>query len=141
MRFSLRSLFFLMAGVAVYCALLFAEPTWIGMISMPILTLMILPVAVGGIVYTRGAWQAFWIGCTVGTGLVILIMFLFSSGIIFSVSNGDDDWQFRLIYAILHGLILINGAIVGGVRWFCTRGQLEKSAPANAETVLIEDQG
>lgn len=141
MRFSLRSLFFLMAGVAVYCALLFAEPTWIGMVSMPILTLMILPVAVGGIVYTRGAWQAFWIGCAAGIGLMILMLLTFSSGIFFSLSSGDEVWQFRLIYAILHGLILISGAIVVGVRWFCKRGQLEKSAPDNAETVLIEEQG
>ena len=138
MRFSLRSIFILMAGVAVYTALLFARPDAIAGVTMSILSALLLPITVGGVIYAQNAWRAFWIGCAVGILPMTFLMLMTGGGYFFIFNDMDDASSFRTLFAILHGYILLNGLIVVGVRWFCLHRLSKQSAAPNNPTEIHE---
>ena len=61
MRFSLLSLLSLVGGVSVYCGLMFATPVALSLIGLKLIGVCVPPVVVGGIIYGRDPWRAFWI--------------------------------------------------------------------------------
>ncbi|HQU45326.1 MAG TPA: hypothetical protein PK867_21095 [Pirellulales bacterium] len=64
-QFTLRWIFVLTAAVAALCGQAFAFPDWLAEIVWIMVTLSLPSVFVAGIVYARGAGQAFSIGALV----------------------------------------------------------------------------
>lgn len=98
LQFSIRSLLLLTAAVAGLAWIFFAPPHWLGVLVLYFAYLMLPAVAVAGVVYHRGAWQAFFIGMlpwVVGITIFCWIMIVddfprFGSGRIFDWPNGGD---------------------------------------------------
>ena len=73
-QFSTRTLFILTAAAAgvvwIYCA----PPQWAGLIVLYLVFLLLPAAVLAGIIYHRGRWQAFFIGCAPWT--VVITFFL-----------------------------------------------------------------
>lgn len=122
MRFSLRTLLVGVTLAAIYCGVLFGLPASIANVVLAVLSVVLPSFIVGGIVYSREAWRAFWIGCAAG-GLPLGLYL--NLGVVLPMYSGLDDsndW-YRYLMATWHGAIVVNGIIVVAVRWICTRSR------------------
>ncbi len=137
MRFSLRSLFSGIAAAALYCCVLFVVPPEVSSVCMVVMTLLALPIIVGGIVYSCGTWRAFWIGCAVGYGPISVYSVPTMLWSFMPIVSGEEGSEYVLSYALaaFHCFIVFNGGIVVLVRWTCKR----RGADANVAIRQEED--
>ncbi len=118
MRFSLSSLLSIVAVMAAYCGVLFACPPDLSVAVLAIASCFLPALVIGGVIYARGAWQAFWIGSAVGVGPIIMRL---SFPALIPIYTGDT--YPGLAYAYCHLALLLSGASVVAVRWLCTSGK------------------
>ena len=110
MQFSLRALLSFVTLLAVYLAVVFAIPSGVGYVCLMLATVALLPVIVTGVVYDRGFWRTFWIGCAAAGVLPLLIMFVFGSGVIYyDFTSGEELRTHVYIIATGHGLVVLSG--------------------------------
>ncbi len=137
MQFSLRALFVALTLAAVYCGVLFGLPTSIGNRFVSLFSIFLPAVIIGGVVYSRETWRAFWIGCAVGG----VPLFLYaSSGVISPTYAGreDPDRWYTYFFAIWHCVIVVNGLIVITMRWIYTRNRPPEGAIYSPPTEVPE---
>src|SRR5262245_4458743 len=106
MQFSIRALLILTTAVAGLAWTLFAPPQWVGLWALYFVYLMLPAAVLTGIIYHRGAWQAFFIGCAPGTLLVayftwIVLATQFTGFSLFSLdlSASADELIMQKLYA------------------------------------------
>jgi hypothetical protein len=109
MQFSLRWIFVVTACVAIVCGQAVAFPDGLAEVVGLVVTLFLPTVFVTGIVYARGAIQAFWIGALVW--FVTAWMAFFSLGQIAILDGGRIDLCLCWLLAGASGML----AVV--VRW------------------------
>jgi len=122
MRFSLRSLFIVIACTSIYCAVVFAIPVVLSFLALTVMTLLFPPIAVGGIVYGRGAWRAFWIGCAASGFVPCFIAAYMGTTVSAMLLLGDYDSEdvnrwYCAGLAFCHALVVVYGMIVVAMRW------------------------
>lgn len=150
MQFSLRAFLIFVGLFSVYCGLTFALPVALSMLGLTLLTFFIPPLIVGGIIYSRGAMRAFWIGCA-ASGFIPLIVALYLgvsvTFLAFSDSGDLEDggrWYCAGL-AFCHVLVAVYGMIVVAMRWF-SRGfrpaETQREAPTTSvihRRVIIDE--
>ncbi|HZN35678.1 MAG TPA: hypothetical protein VFB80_17735 [Pirellulaceae bacterium] len=83
-QFSTRTLFILTAAVAGLAWVFFAPPQWVGLMVLWLLYWLLPAAALAGIVYHRGAWQAFFIGTAPWAVGVAIFLWIWAI---------DDGWR------------------------------------------------
>ena len=152
MQFHIRTLLIVMVAVSLLCGLVFAAPP---IVCLPVL-IMILWVCpavwLNGIVYGRGAWQAFFIGGFIA-GLAPHLGALYYSvnivGSFFVTNTWDELWDELLEVAetpyanlqfavplLAPGLFAFLGGITGAVTYW----MLQPSANPSPEGPLAADE-
>ena len=116
----------------MYCALLFAMPPAIRFGGLILVSVVLIPVIVGGIVYARGAWRAFWIGCATGASPMAWY-FAIGAVAFIPVYQGQESHEFRYMLAGCHLLTLVDGVVVVIVRWICVRQSKDKGVANRTE--------
>lgn len=141
MRFSLWNLFVFISAAAVYLAVAFTAPVMVSVFAQVLLSLLLVPVAVTGIVYDRGYGRTFWIGC-VGFAAVPYLMALSSSftfGMLLTLEDladatDEDSRSFVVVFAVFHTLTLVSGILAVLTRWLIERRR--RAASPNAAVPL-----
>jgi len=132
MRFSLRSLFFCTALVAVICGALVLPKGW-PVLAVPALALILLAAAVAGAVYASGGRRAFCIGYAVAGSWIVFytVMYPFLAIIdgprgfgrlleqLTDPANYEPLWGWRAIFAAYLIVNVVGGLTAVGVRWMC----------------------
>ena len=128
MQFSLRALFLVVSLSAVFCGILFALPVALSLIVLTLLSFLLPPLVVGGIVYGRDGVRAFWIGCAVSGFVSTFVASIWRFVVCIEMIEGNPwflpvNEEVRWIVAILasfHLLIFFSGgAIVVVMRRLC----------------------
>ncbi|WP_442481253.1 hypothetical protein [Aeoliella sp. SH292] len=105
MRFSLLKLLVLTTAVAVYAAAVFALPWGIGLLVLASVLLITPALFVGGVLYSRGCWRPFWIGCGASGIGPTIIGYLLLTAVLFDISWSDlfdqGDGDQRLFLGVL----------------------------------------
>jgi hypothetical protein len=143
MRFSLRSLLVVTAAIAVYCAVFFALPAGLSVITLWVATGFVMPTGlISGIVYGKGYLRAFCIG-GIGSSLWIALALYFFNVLIdeeivdFTMALDDEDAQkLQLVFVIVQIVTLLCGLTAAAGRWLC----LSRAARLAAPTIAIEPQ-
>jgi hypothetical protein len=113
-QFSLRAIFVVTVLAALVAAEAAAFPDWFADIVAWLVTSLIPPAVVAGVVYARGATQAFWIGAFVWW-LTVAVM-VFSVGLGTHLIDGG-----RLDICIYWLMGLVGGLVAVFVRWLSVR--------------------
>lgn len=113
-QFSLRAIFLVTMLVALVSAEAAGFPDWLADIIAWIVTSLIPPAVIAGIVYARGAAQAFWIGACVWwlTAFVMLFLVGVSTQIL---DGGRLDMCLYWLMGVAGGLVAVL------VRWLSVR--------------------
>ena len=108
--------------------MLFAPPQFVGLLALYFVYLMLPAAVVTGIIYHRGPWQAFFIGCAPWMLLVIYFTWMafasqFAGISLFSLDLSTDPDE--LIRQKLYGAVPLSAMIVSGFTgmgiWFWAR--------------------
>ncbi len=75
-QFSTRTLFLLTAIAAGVVWVYFAPPQWAGLIVLYFIYFLLPAAVLAGIVYHRGPWQAFFIGCAPWAAAITFFMWV-----------------------------------------------------------------
>ena len=119
MQFSLRALLIVVTFAAIYCGVLFGLPVSNSVFVLAGLSGILPGIIVGGIVYSRSQWRAFWVGCAAGG--VAVGFFLGLQVFLPSYAGGNDTKYLLYGMAIWHSLILLNGMVVAAISWRLAR--------------------
>jgi hypothetical protein len=124
-QFSTRTLFLIMALAAGVAWVMFSPPQWAGLIVLYLIHLLLPAAVLAGIVYHRGAWQAFFIGCAPWIALLTFFLWIwfvddfprFRRGDWFDVFDDDaiEVMQYKMYLATPLFLATISGLIAVGV--------------------------
>ena len=151
MRFSIARLIVATLLVNIVVCLTFAAPFEIGFPILTFISLVIIPPAmVVGVVNTRGARQAFFLGCMFA-GLCHFVVSLYVAAVYsFGAASlsefGSEDAPLRYVHLIGYTIGLTGGLSGVGMYYLVTMGQQTgdkiKSAPETAEIARhpLEDQ-
>jgi hypothetical protein len=121
-QFSLRSILLCIVLLSLYFGLAFATPPTIAIIGLVLLSAVMLPAIVGGIIYARASWRAFWIGCATGAfPLGFFWWYIMLLGSFIPVNQGEESKTGIYYLAAFHCLVIVDGVIVVVVRWLCVR--------------------
>jgi hypothetical protein len=141
MKFSLRTLFIWLTALAVYFAIVFAVPVVVSYACTILMTFVMMPVIVTGVVYDRGYARTFWIGCAT-TGAIPYLMVCYYSifaSLLFFADDfiGDEWWMARIAFAVCHGLVLLSGGIAMAARWLIERKNRRRSTNATSGRSIL----
>ncbi len=120
MRFTVRHLLITMAVSSVYLALMFALPGVLSACLLTLLSFLAPAIYMGGVIYSRRAWRAFWIG-TMTCGMVpAIVSAYYGIAMVFEDWRGlfDGDRAFCYILAACQLLPFLGGVAVVTMRRF-----------------------
>jgi hypothetical protein len=142
MRFSLRGLLILVGGLSVYCALVFTAPVVLSILGLTMMSLFVPPVIVGGIIYGRGAWRAFWIGCAASGFIPFFVAAYLGLSMSAMILTGDDELDdagrwYGVGLAFCHALVFFNGIIVVAMRWVYGDGRADRPATSDSAPYTV----
>ena len=133
-QFSLLGLFGAMTLVAVFCAVFFAAPLWVGLLAALFFGVSIPGVLTTMLVYGRGYGRTFAIGALFPVGLAALPVALYSiywPAVFLGSGVGDDPdtRRFILIY-VVGGSAMAAGSGLTAVatRWLIERPRRRREA-------------
>lgn len=111
MRFKLSTLMLAVVGGAIYVA------STRSVYATTALTLLFAPVTVGGIIYSRDAHRAFWIGCAAGMAVASPVIWPLArqTQLLALTTSPFESWVY---FGVAHGFIICSGGLVVVVRWF-----------------------
>ena len=125
LQFSLRTLFIATTASAVLLWAFYAPPQLLGLIVIYLIYFLLPAVAVAGIIYHRGYWQAFFIG--MAPWIVIASFWVNLQGpwpniwpIISDFWNSDPDVVLseKLMLGVPLAVAIASGLVSVGIRWW-----------------------
>ncbi|MDA1053142.1 MAG: hypothetical protein O3C40_22030 [Planctomycetota bacterium] len=140
MKFSLRTLFIWLTAIAVYLAIVFAVPASGSMLLMFLISCLLGPAILTGVLYARGHARTFWIGCAT-TGILPYVILVYHGTSFEYLRNlwRWDNWtgtgdkeNYTYPFVAAHLLILASGLVAVAVRRFVS-GQ-KRSCEMSAAT-------
>ena len=144
MRYSLRTLMYVMLWASVACCVFFALPTWLCAIILGFFMVAVPGAIVAWIVYGDGYGRAFAIGCATATGILYGTFFRagrFVFGDVIDAAIFDDDIFIKIGFLVICVSIAISGCASMGVRWLIVRNAqtLPKSTspPADVDSEQV----
>jgi hypothetical protein len=127
LQFRLRTLFITTTAAAVLFWAFFVPPQWLGLWAICLMYILLPAAAVGGIVFHRGYWQAFFIGMAPWIVIVLFwgtaaqlpwspVSWPFDSGLF----TGDPGQIIsdKLVLAVPLVLAVASGLVAVGIRWW-----------------------
>lgn len=147
MRFSIARLLIATVLVNLVLCLSYAVPAWIGFPALTFLSLIIIPpMIIVGVVNTRGARQAFFLGCML-SGIAHWVISMYMA-VMFGVSAFDSSGMSDIFeadeFGILRGmhaigyLIGIMGGLSGVGMYFFVRTDTPKPAETKPSADVTE---
>ena len=134
MKFSMRSLILLLTAASIYVAIVFALPDYLSYLLLALGTLFTPAVVIGGLVYSRRNWRAFWCGYG-ATALMPLLYFGFVSSMMMGYGAFDGE-EARTMCYVLAGIQLL--PIFGGLATVAMR-RIFKSQRGIAGACCVAD--
>ena len=139
-QFSTRTLFVIMSASAGLAWVFFAPPQWVGLLVLYLVYLMLPAATLAGIIYHRGGWRAFFIGCApwaVGMTLIFwTYMFWelprFRWDFLGDLSNNVNSGEIivvKLFMGLPFVLTLLSGATAAGIRAWAVYLQRQPAPP------------
>lgn len=138
-QFSTRTLFVIMSASAGLAWVFFAPPQWVGLLVLYLVYLMLPAATLAGIIYHRGGWRAFFIGCAPWVvGMTLWFWFLMFEALPridfdflgdFSSANSGEILIFKLFLALPLVLTLLSGATAAGIRAWAVFQQRQPVPP------------
>jgi hypothetical protein len=127
-QFSIRFLLLLTTVVAVIVWVLFAPPHVVGALVMVGVCLLIPPVVVGGVLYQRDYWRAFFIGAApwalvllFGLGVLSIDVLQDGDWLDLFVMNTNDSIEVKFQTGPPLAIILCSGLAAVALRWWSLR--------------------
>lgn len=90
MRYSMRRLLIAMTLASIYAGVAFGSPPRLALVLLGLLSFVMPAIYVGGVVYSRRNWRAFWIGTAVCGFIPTLYVDWFV--VVFSLEFDEDFW-------------------------------------------------
>lgn len=148
MRFSIARLLIATVLVNVVLCLSYAAPVWIGFPALSFLSLIVIPpMIIVGVVNTRGARQAFFLGCMLSgiahwvTSLYFVVVVGVSSfdGSAFLEFFDGDEWGILRSFHAIGYLVGVLGGLSGvGMYFFVTESASSATEAAEAAKTIEE---
>jgi hypothetical protein len=145
MQFKIRTLFILTTIVALLVWLFYVPPYWLGLFILQLLYSLLPAVIVSGIVYCRGAWQAFFIGAAPWTATSSLLVALFWVGSQQYQwfpsdwpynASGEEIFFVKAILAVPLMIAAVSGLIGVGIRAWALSMHRADHSPDHARGIL-----
>jgi hypothetical protein len=137
MQFSTRTLFVIMSASAGLAWVFFAPPQWVGLLVLYLIYLLLPATTLTGIIYHRGAWQAFFVGAApwvVTIAIIIWLMLLdgfprmsLGSWFDFPSANAEELMLFKLWCGVPIALTAASGVMGVVIRTWAVRLQTRQS--------------
>ncbi len=135
-QFSIRSLLVVTTIVAVIVWVLFAPPHVVGAVVLVGVCLLLPPIVIGGILYQRDYWRAFFIGAAPWAlvllfGLAVLSIDALEDGdwIDLFLMNAQDSIEVKFYCAPPLAIILGSGLAAVAIRWWSLRKRPAADSP------------
>ena len=139
-QLSTRTLFVIMSASAGLAWVFCAPPQWVGLLVLYLVYLMLPAATLAGVIYHRGGWRAFFIGCAPWVfSMTIWFWYLTLEGLPrfdfdflgdFSRASSGDIMLFKLFLGLPIVLTLLSGATAAGIRAWAVFLERQPAAPS-----------